>query len=66
MKVDYKIIFLDKVQKVGGLPFEIDEPSKKEILERLKEAVEEIKLYKEGKIKLKTLDEELKSILEGI
>ena len=55
-------IFLDKVQKVGGLPFEIDEPSKEKILEGLKEAVEEVKLYKEGKIKLKTLDEVLSEL----
>jgi len=57
-------IFLNKVQKVGGLPFEMrDEEvyntSKEKILEDLKEAVQEVKLYEQGKIKLKTLDEVL-------
>ena len=50
-------IFLHKVQKVGGLPFEMreqeyKEPTKEEILEGLKEAVEEVKLYNQGKIEL--------------
>ena len=50
-------IFLHKVQKVGGLPFEMrdedyKEPTKEEILEGLKEAVKEVNLYNEGKIKL--------------
>ncbi len=57
-------IFLHKVQKVGGLPFqmrdeEYREPTKEEILEGLKEAVEEVNLYNQGKLKLKTLDEVL-------
>ena len=59
-------IFLHKVQKVGGLPFEMRdedyEPTKEEILEGLKEAVEEVNLYNEGKIKLKTLDEVLSEL----
>ena len=50
-------IFLHKVQKVGGLPFEMrdedyKEPTKEEILERLKEAVKEVKLYEQGKLEL--------------
>ena len=47
-------IFLHKVQKVGGLPFEMrdEEPTKEEILEGLKEAVKEVNLYNEGKVKL--------------
>ena len=50
-------IFLHKVQKVGGLPFEMrdedyKEPTKEEILEGLKEAVKELKLYEEGKLEL--------------
>ncbi len=50
-------IFLHKVKKVGGLPFDMrdevyhDTP-KEEILEGLKEAVKEIKRYKEGKAEL--------------
>ncbi|WP_292662536.1 type II toxin-antitoxin system RelB/DinJ family antitoxin [Nitratifractor sp.] len=57
-------IFLHKVQKVGGLPFdmrddEYREPTKEEILEGLKEAVEEVKLAEQGELKLKTLDEVL-------
>jgi len=57
-------IFLHKVQKVGGLPFEMrdeeyKEPTKEEILDGLREAVEEVKLYEQGKIALKTLDEVL-------
>jgi DNA-damage-inducible protein J len=50
-------IFLHKVQKVGGLPFEMrddvyyDTP-KEEILEGLKEAVKEVKRYNEGKAEL--------------
>ncbi len=57
-------IFLHKVQKVGGLPFqmrdeEYREPTKEEILEGLREAVEEVNLYNQGKLKLKTLDEVL-------
>jgi len=60
-------IFLHKVQKVGGLPFEMreqeyKEPTKEEILEGLKEAVEEVKLYNQGKLKLKTLDEVLEEL----
>ncbi len=50
-------IFLHKVQKVGGLPFEMRdetyiEPTKEEILEGLREAVEEVNLANKGKIKL--------------
>jgi len=60
-------IFLHKVQKVGGLPFEMreeeyEEPTKEEILEGLREAVEEVKLYEQGKLKLKTLDELLEEL----
>jgi len=56
-------IFLHKVQKVGGLPFEMrEEPTKEEILEGLKEAVNEVNLYNEGKVKLKTLDEVLSEL----
>jgi len=57
-------IFLHKVQKVGGLPFEMRDDAyfdtpKDKILEGLKEAVEEIKLYEQGKLELKSLDEVL-------
>ena len=60
-------IFLHKVQKVGGLPFdtrevEYKEPTKEEILEGLKEAVEEINLYNHGKLTLKTLDKLLEEL----
>ncbi len=60
-------IFLHKVQKVGGLPFqmredEYREPTKEEILEGLREAVEEINLYHQGNLKLKTLDEVLSEL----
>jgi len=61
-------IFLHKVQKVGGLPFEMrdegeyKEPTKEEILQGLREAVEEVKLYEQGKLKLKTLDEVLEEL----
>ena len=60
-------IFLHKVQKVGGLPFdmrddEYKEPTKEDILEGLKEAVEEVKLAEQGKLKLKTLDEVLSEL----
>ena len=60
-------IFLHKVQKVGGLPFEMrddeyyDTP-KEQVLEGLKEAVKEVNLYNEGKIKLKNADEVLKEL----
>ena len=59
-------IFLNKVSKVGGLPFELrdedyDTPKEK-ILNDLKEALKEVKLYEEGKIKLKTLDEVLEEL----
>ena len=60
-------IFLHKVQKVGGLPFEIrdddvyDTPKEK-VLEDLKEAVKEVNLYNEGKLKLKSLDEVLEEL----
>jgi len=54
-------IFLHKVQKVGGLPFdmrdeEYKEPTKEEILNGLKEAVEEVN---SGRIyqKTKTLED---------
>ncbi len=55
-------IFLHKVKKVGGLPFEMREeesyrePTKEEILDGLREALQEVKLAEEGKIKLKSLD----------
>ena len=60
-------IFLHKVKKVGGLPFEMRdeeyrEPTKEEILEGLKEAIEEVKLAEQGKLKLKTLDEVLSEL----
>ena len=50
-------IFLHKVQKVGGLPFDMrdedyKEPTKEKILEGLKEAVKEVKLYEQGKLEL--------------
>ena len=50
-------IFLHKVQKVGGLPFEMrdeeyKEPTKEEILQGLREAIEEVNLANQGKIKL--------------
>jgi hypothetical protein len=41
---------------------EYKEPTKEEILEGLKEAVEEVNLYNQGKIKLKTLDEVLEEL----
>ena len=57
-------IFLHKVQKVGGLPFEMrdeeyEEPIKEEILKGIKEAIEEVKLWEDGKVELPTLDEVL-------
>ena len=60
-------IFLHKVKKVGGLPFEMRdeeyrEPTKEEILEGLREAMEEVKLAEQGKLKLKTLDEVLSEL----
>ena len=60
-------IFLHKVQKVGGLPFEMrdeeyKEPTNEEILEGLREAVKEVNLYNQGKLKLKTLDEVLEEL----
>ncbi len=50
-------IFLHKVQKVGGLPFqmrdeEYRDPTKEAILEGLREAVEEVNLYNQGKLEL--------------
>ncbi len=50
-------IFLHKVQKVGGLPFEMrdeeyKEPTNEEILEGLREAVKEVNLYNQGKLEL--------------
>jgi hypothetical protein len=38
------------------------EPTKEEILEGLKEAINEVKLHKKGKIKLKSLDELLNEL----
>ena len=68
-------IFLHKVKKVGVLPFEMrDEKSfeaedeefydtpKEKVLEDLREAVKEVNLANEGKIKLKTLDEVLEEL----
>ncbi len=61
-------IFLHKVQKVGGLPFEMRdeefdrEPTKEEILEGFREALREAKLAEEGKLKLKSLDEVLSEL----
>jgi len=57
-------IFLHKVQKVGGLPFDMRDEEfyntpKEQVLEGLKEALEELKLHNQGKLKLKTLDEVL-------
>ena len=57
-------IFLHKVQKVGGLPFEMRDEEEyetpdEEILEGFKEALKEVQLAQEGKLKLKTLDEVL-------
>ena len=60
-------IFLHKVQKVGGLPFEmrdddIYDTPKEKVLEDLKEAVKEVNLYNEGKLKVKSLDEVLEEL----
>jgi DNA-damage-inducible protein J len=60
-------IFLHKVLKVRGLPFEmrdeeIYDTPKEKVLKDLKEAVNEVKLYEQGKIKLKTLDEVLEEL----
>jgi len=57
-------IFLHKVQKVGGLPFEMRDEEyyatpREEIIEGIKEAVQEVKRYQEGKLKLKSLDDVL-------
>ena len=51
-------IFLHKVQKIGGLPFEMreqeyQEQTKDEILNGLKDAVKEVNLYHQGKLDLK-------------
>jgi DNA-damage-inducible protein J len=50
-------IFLHKVQKVGGLPFEMRDDEyyytpKEQILEDLKEAIKEVNLANEGKHEL--------------
>jgi len=55
-------IFLNKVKLVGGLPFDMREEEvyvtpKEEIIASLKSAIEEVKLYEEGKIELKTFEE---------
>jgi addiction module RelB/DinJ family antitoxin len=54
-------MFLDNVQKVKELPFEVEykEPTKEKILNDLKEALNEVKLYEEGKIKLLDINEVL-------
>jgi hypothetical protein len=41
---------------------EYQEPTKEEILEGLKEAVEEVNLYDQGKLKFKTLDAVLEEL----
>ncbi len=50
-------IFLHKVQKVGGLPFEMrdegyKEPTKEELLQGIKEALIEAKAWEKGKTEL--------------
>ena len=57
-------IFLHKVQKVGGLPFEMRddeyiEPTKEKIISDIKEALEEVKKWERGELELPTLDEVL-------
>ncbi len=53
---------------MGGLPFEMREeesdrePTKEEILDGLREALQEVKLAEEGKLKLKSLDEVLSEL----
>jgi DNA-damage-inducible protein J len=60
-------IFLHKVQKVGGLPFDMREEEyydtpKEKVLKDLKEAVEEVNLANEGKVKLKDARELLNEL----
>jgi len=60
-------IFLHKVQKVGGLPFEMRDEEEyetpdEEILEGFREALKEVQLAQEGKLELKTLDEVLDAL----
>ena len=47
-------IFLNKVRLVGGLPFEMKDEGtpKEEIIDSIKEAIKEVKLYEEGKLEL--------------
>ena len=59
----------DKLKKNYHLPDlkpepqeEYVEPTKEEILEGLKHAIEEVKLHREGKIKLQSLDELLNEL----
>jgi len=54
-------IFLNKI-KNKELPIEIENTPKEKIVKDLKEAIKEVKLAEEGKIKLKTLDEVLSEL----
>jgi hypothetical protein len=59
----------EKIKKNGRLPKldpepeeEYVEPTKEEIIEGLKHAIEEVKLHREGKIKLQSFDELLNEL----
>jgi len=59
-------IFLHKVKKVGGLPFEMRdeyvEPTKEEIIQGIKEALEEVKRWERGEIELMDAEELLNEL----
>jgi len=64
---DYKAnIFLELLEifKKDNLVenYKIIDSKKEDILEGVKESVKEVKLYKEGKLKLKSLDEVLEEL----
>ena len=52
-------LFLDKIKNKD---FPIEDTPKEKVLNDLKEAIKEVKLAEEGKIKLKTLDEVLSEL----
>ena len=54
----------EKMKKRYDLPIEEDEPAltKEQLIADVKEALEEIKLYKQGKVQLQTLDDFLNEL----
>ncbi len=52
----------EKLKRDYQLPADDDAPTTQDVIDGIKEALEEVKLHRQGKIKLKSLDELLNEL----